>query len=131
METYACIARTCDVYGEKKDPCISTKGGRASIEKAGGVKDVQFFPPLLIGTMIVLFPPTYTGTKYLVAAFVLFVIAKILEICDDQIYRSGLIVSGHALKHVTAAVACYPILLMLQRRHPINTPPSLRVRESV
>jgi hypothetical protein len=91
---------------------------------------VQFFPPLLIGTMIFLFPPTYTGTKYLVAAFVLFVIAKILEICDDQIYRSAHVVSGHALKHVTAAIACYPLLLMLQRRHAVAISSSRRVQAS-
>jgi hypothetical protein len=78
---------------------------------------VQFFPPLLIGLMIVLSPPSYTGMKYLVVAFLLFVIAKLLELFDGEIYRTVHVISGHALKHVTAAVACYVILLMLERRH--------------
>lgn len=78
---------------------------------------VQFFPPLLIGLMIVLFPPSYTGMKYLVIAFLLFVLAKFLELFDGEIYRAVHIVSGHALKHITAGVACYVILLMLERRH--------------
>jgi hypothetical protein len=78
---------------------------------------VQFFPPLLIGLMIVLFPPAYTGMKYLVVAFLLFVLAKLLELFDGEIYRAIHIVSGHALKHITAGVACYLILLMLERRH--------------
>jgi hypothetical protein len=77
---------------------------------------VQFFPPLLIGLMIVLFPPSYTGMKYLVVAFLLFVIAKLFELFDGQIYQAGHVVSGHALKHITAGLACYSILLMLQRR---------------
>jgi hypothetical protein len=78
---------------------------------------VQFFPPLLIGLMIVLFPPSYTGMKYLVMAFLLFVLAKVLELFDGEIYQVVHIVSGHALKHVTAGLACYLILLMLERRH--------------
>jgi hypothetical protein len=78
---------------------------------------VQFFPPLLIGLMIVLSPPSYTGMKYLVVAFLLFVLAKLLELFDGEIYRTVHVISGHALKHVTAAVACYVILLMLERRH--------------
>jgi hypothetical protein len=78
---------------------------------------VQFFPPVLIGLMIVLFPPSYTGMKYLLVAFLLFVLAKLLELFDSEIYQTIHMVSGHALKHVTAAVACYVILLMLERRH--------------
>jgi len=78
---------------------------------------VQFFPPLLIGLMIVLFPPSYTGMRYLVMAFLLFVLAKLLELFDGEIYQAVHIVSGHALKHITAGLACYVILLMLERRH--------------
>jgi hypothetical protein len=81
---------------------------------------VQFFPPLLIGLMIVLFPPSYTGMKYLVLAFLLFVLAKLLELFDGEIYQAIHIVSGHALKHITAGLACYVIFLMLERRHAIR-----------
>jgi hypothetical protein len=78
---------------------------------------VQFFPQLLIGLMIVLFPPSYTGMRYLMVAFLLFVLAKLLELFDGEIYQAIHLVSGHALKHVIAALACYVILLMLERRH--------------
>ncbi len=79
------------------------------------------FRILLIGLMIMLFPSSYTGMKYLVAAFLLFVVAKLFEVFDSQIYQAGYVVSGHALKHVTAGVACYLVLLMLQRRHSVAT----------
>jgi hypothetical protein len=92
---------------------------------------VQFFPPILIGLMIVLFPSSYTGMKYLVTAFLLFVIAKIFESFDAQIYQAGHIVSGHALKHITAGVACYSILLMLQRRSATTTLANGCIRSSV
>jgi hypothetical protein len=80
---------------------------------------VQFYSPVLLAAIIALFPPRYTHTNYLVGAFFLFVLAKLFELFDSQIYSSTLI-SGHALKHITAAVACYVILLMLQRRRPIH-----------
>jgi preprotein translocase subunit SecG len=78
---------------------------------------VQFVPPLLIGMMIALFSPSYTGINYLVLAFSLFVIAKLFELFDSQIYQAGHIISGHSLKHITAGIACYVILRMLRRRH--------------
>jgi hypothetical protein len=92
---------------------------------------VQFFSPVLLAAIVWLFPPRYTGTGYLVFAFGFFVLAKAMEILDRQIYASTGFVSGHALKHMTAGVACYWILLMLQRRHPIavlledDRPPAL------
>jgi hypothetical protein len=80
---------------------------------------VQFCPPLLIAAMLALFPPRYTGAIYLVIAFFCFVLAKLFELFDQQIYSFTRIVSGHSLKHATAAVACYWIALMLARRQPL------------
>jgi len=81
---------------------------------------VQFFSPLLIALTIALFRPRYTGTDYLVIAFGLYVLAKLFERFDEQIY-SLIGVSGHSLKHVTAALSCYWILRMLQRRHALKS----------
>lgn len=80
---------------------------------------VQFFSPVLLGLIIALFPPRYSGVRFLMAAFALYVAAKLFEIDDYAIYR-GLhqSVSGHALKHVTAGVACFWILIMLEKRRP-------------
>jgi len=83
---------------------------------------VQFFPPLLIALIIALFPPRYTGINYLVAAFIFFVLAKLFELFDKQIYLFTHMVSGHSLKHITAGAACYWILRMLQKRHPLPGP---------
>jgi hypothetical protein len=83
---------------------------------------VQFFSPVVLALIIGLFPPRYTGMTYLVVAFGFFVAAKIFEVYDYSIYRHlGHAVSGHSLKHVTAAVACYWILKMLWHRCPVQT----------
>ena len=82
---------------------------------------VQLFAPILLATIIVLFPPRYTGTKYLAVAFILFVAAKLFELVDRQIYSFTGFVSGHSLKHLTAGLSCYWILRMLQYRRPIQS----------
>jgi len=80
---------------------------------------VQFFSPVLLALIIGLFPPRYSGVRYLIAAFALYVAAKLFEVYDYAIFRGlGSSVSGHALKHVTAGVACFWILIMLERRRP-------------
>jgi hypothetical protein len=80
---------------------------------------VQFFSPAVLALIVGLFPPRYSGIRYLAAAFALFVAAKLFESFDRRIYALGGIVSGHSLKHVTAAVSCYLILRMLQVRHVV------------
>jgi hypothetical protein len=78
---------------------------------------VQLFPPVLLAVIVALFPPRYTQMELLVAAFLLFVLAKGMEMADGEIYALDGVVSGHSLKHVTAAGACLCILTMLRQRH--------------
>ncbi len=86
---------------------------------------VQFFSPVLLALIIGMFRPRYSGTIYLAIAFGFYVAAKIFEEFDYSIYRHlGRLVSGHSLKHVTAAIACYWIFKMLQTRHPLNAQPT-------
>ncbi len=77
---------------------------------------VQFFPALIIATIILLFPSRYNRTYDLFVVFVLYVLAKLFESLDAQIFSLGHIISGHTLKHLAAAVACYWILRMLALR---------------
>ena len=80
---------------------------------------VQFFSPVLLALIVALFPPRYSGMRYLVVAFSLFVAAKLFELIDGQIYGWGTVVSGHTLKHLTAAISCCWILKMLEIRYPL------------
>jgi hypothetical protein len=82
---------------------------------------VQFFPPILLAAIVWLFPPRYTGLNNLIFAFLLFVLAKTMETYDWQIYGKLHFISGHALKHIIAGVACYWVLLTLQYRRPLVT----------
>ncbi len=78
---------------------------------------VQFFPLLVIPLVMWLFKSRYTHQHLLLIALCWYVVAKILELADRVVYAwlHGLM-SGHALKHVAAAIGCLMILRMLQRR---------------
>jgi hypothetical protein len=80
---------------------------------------VQFFPCLALPLMFLLLPPKYTGTWYWIVAAALYALAKVLEHFDYAIYAMGHFVSGHSLKHLAAAAACYAILRHFQTRRAI------------
>jgi multisubunit Na+/H+ antiporter MnhG subunit len=80
---------------------------------------VQFFPCLALPLMFLLLPPKYTGTHYWIVAATLYALAKVLEHFDGTIYSTGSFVSGHTLKHLTGAAACFAILRHFQTRRPI------------
>jgi hypothetical protein len=43
----------------------------------------------------------------------------VLEYFDDQIFAIGHVVSGHTLKHLVAAAACWVVLRYFQARQPV------------
>ena len=81
---------------------------------------VQFFPCIALPLLFLLFPPKYSGTSYWVIAAGLYALAKLLEFYDGAIFSVGSILSGHTLKHVAAAAACYVILRYFTNRQPIS-----------
>ncbi len=83
---------------------------------------VQFFPCVALPILFLFFPPQYTGTSYWLIAAALYALAKLCEYYDDAIYSAGAILSGHTLKHVAAAAACFSVLRYFQERQPIQNP---------
>jgi len=80
---------------------------------------VQFFPGIAVVVLFLLYPPKYTGTRYWIAAALLYAVAKIFEFIDEPIYAAGNLSSGHTLKHFAAAGACFAILRYFQTRRPV------------
>ncbi len=82
---------------------------------------VQFFPLVALPLMFWLLEPKYSGTVYWFVAAGLYALAKVLEYSDDAIFSAtGQMMSGHALKHVAAAAACYAIYWAIVTRQPIE-----------
>jgi hypothetical protein len=68
---------------------------------------------------LLLFPPKYTRSYYWLIAAGFYALAKLLEHFDHAVYSAASVVSGHTLKHLAAAAACYVILRYFQVRKPI------------
>ena len=72
---------------------------------------VQFLPLLLLPAIMLMYQPKNTHRIPIVIAFVFYILAKITEHYDGQIYElTQHFVSGHSLKHLLAAVASFYIL---------------------
>jgi hypothetical protein len=75
---------------------------------------------ILILLLILLLPSHYTRGSDFAVVVGFYVLAKILEETDRQVFALGHIVSGHTLKHLAAAAAGYCILRMLGKRQLIS-----------
>lgn len=81
----------------------------------------QFFPFTALVLILSLFPPKFTGAPYWGAAAAFYALAKLLEHYDHEVYSFIGILSGHTLKHLAAAAACFAILRLFQVRQPLET----------
>jgi hypothetical protein len=78
---------------------------------------VQLAPLLSIPLVLALFPPRYTHRRLLAYGLGLYLLAKLAEYADRDIFElTGHVISGHTLKHLLAAGAIACVLLMLRRR---------------
>ena len=78
---------------------------------------VQFYPIVLLPVVLWLFPDyRYTMGRYLGWVIVWFVLSKIMEHFDREIFNlTSHTVSGHTLKHLAAAAGSLVVLRMLTR----------------
>lgn len=78
---------------------------------------VQFVPCFAIPAMTIALPPKYTHSSYWLWAAGWYLIAKVEEAMDKEIYNSTHhIVSGHTLKHLCSAMVPVFVTMMLLRR---------------
>jgi hypothetical protein len=88
---------------------------------------VQFYPMLTIPLMLYLFPARYTRAGDVIITLGWYLLAKLLELAplDHGIYDLGHIVSGHTLKHLSAAMGAYWLYRMVCYRKPTAAKPIL------
>ena len=91
-----------------------------------GSGDLRFYAAVqvyagLVLLVAVLLPPRYTRSADLTVVAALYIVAKVCETADRQIFSIGHVVSGHTLKHLAAGAAGFWILRMLKNRQPIES----------
>jgi len=77
---------------------------------------VQFLPMIIIPIILVCFNSAYTKTSGYWLLLSAYVIAKLCEHFDREIFNVLGLVSGHTLKHLAAAVGIYALLVSFRRR---------------
>jgi len=106
-------------------PVLQAAGvGSVLLWRAGELRghgDLRFYAAvqvyaILVLLLVLLLPAKYTRGSDFAAVVGFYVLAKVLEEADRQLFALGHIVSGHTLKHLAAAAAGYWILRMLKKR---------------
>jgi hypothetical protein len=94
-----------------------------AITESRGVGDlrpyalVQFLPMLLTPVILLGSRPASGSTRYFWIMIAFYVVAKLCEHFDAEIFSLGEIVSGHTLKHLFASLAPATLLYALTQRH--------------
>ena len=77
----------------------------------------QFYSIVLIVLLSLFYSSPYTPAEDIYQVIALYGAAKLAEALDMEIYSlTSYSMSGHTLKHLLAALACYRIVRMLQKR---------------
>lgn len=80
---------------------------------------VQLIPLVTIPLVVEMFPGRYTHRRYLLYGLGCYLLAKLAELWDWQIFAlTANALSGHSLKHLLAALGLLFVYLMLRRREP-------------
>ncbi|MES1159509.1 MAG: ceramidase domain-containing protein [Bacteroidota bacterium] len=77
---------------------------------------VQYYPMLFIPLILLLFraPAHNQASRQLIWVVVWYVVAKLLEKFDQEVYSITGMVSGHSLKHLAAAMSTWYLVRMFQ-----------------
>ncbi len=78
---------------------------------------VQFFPMLAIPIILICFRSRYNNASAYWLLLIAYIAAKIFEHFDGEIYNTLGFISGHSLKHITAALGLYILLVFYTRRN--------------
>ncbi len=81
---------------------------------------VQFLPVLLIPLILVSCKPAFRNNWHIWAILVTYLIAKIAEMLDNQIYQLLDELSGHSIKHLVGSAVSVFLIVALLRREPVS-----------
>jgi Ceramidase len=77
---------------------------------------VIFFPMILVPILLALFPVKNGSGEYFAYLIGFYLLAKLCEHFDTQIFAVGNVVSGHTLKHIIAALGLFQVVLMIKEK---------------
>lgn len=78
---------------------------------------VQFYPMLAIPIILICYRSRCTYVYAYWCLLLAYIIAKLFEHFDAEVYNVSGFISGHSLKHLTAALGMYVLLVSYQKRN--------------
>ncbi len=82
---------------------------------------VQFLPMLMIPVILLTHKPAIGAARYYWWMLAFYLVAKLLEFFDADVFAFGYLISGHSLKHVVAAMTPAVFLYALIKRRRLFT----------
>jgi cytochrome bd-type quinol oxidase subunit 2 len=77
---------------------------------------IQFLPMILISIILLFFENSFSDKKHFIQILVVYVIAKVFESLDYFVFNSGILLSGHTIKHFVSATAPLLMINILYKR---------------
>ena len=86
-----------------------------------GVGDLRFyaliqFMPIVITPLIILLFNNTSSKTYLLLMLVIYLMAKLCERFDQELFLMSHFISGHSLKHFLASMAPLPYIIKLKQK---------------
>ena len=81
---------------------------------------VIFLPLIFIPAIVLTSRSPFDSNQYLLHALGLYLLAKLAEHFDQEIFAVGQLLSGHAIKHLFAAAALWVLLRGIISRRPLR-----------
>lgn len=81
---------------------------------------VQFFPMILIPLIFLLFPVPGSGrtARYFLFIVAWYIVAKVFEHYDEEVFSALRVISGHSIKHLVAAISTWYIFRIYRQKQP-------------
>jgi hypothetical protein len=81
---------------------------------------VQFLPMLLIPLILITFPTRFTHIRLYWLFLGFYLLAKVFETFDQELYQLLSGISGHPIKHILASIGCFIFLYQIQVRDDLQ-----------
>ena len=81
---------------------------------------VQFLPILMIPLLLLLFSSSHSHIRGYWLLLICYLLAKVFEHFDAEIYDLLVVISGHSLKHMISALGLYFLLSSFEKREELG-----------
>ena len=80
---------------------------------------VQFYPILAVPVILILFKSEENSPNGFWLLLIAYIIAKLFEMYDFEIHKTLKLLSGHSLKHISASVGIYLLIISYIRQNKL------------